>query len=121
MLVKSVYLAQAAYSACSRSREVEDHIFSLSYLVVTTVSVKFLYLSVIYESAVQSWQAKSTNLLSRQVVHLGPGFFQIPSQIVEMNQTFSHHVLGLPIFWSRRSQHFERQEPNLGGYRCTYL
>ena len=51
-------------------------------------------------------QTKSTSLLSRQVVHLGPGFFQILTQIVEMNRkthlrTFSHDVLGLPIFWAR--------------------
>ena len=56
-------------------------------------------------------QPKPSNLLSRQGVHLGPRFLQILTQIVEMNQKthlrkLSHDVLGLPIFWEKKSQHF---------------
>ena len=56
-------------------------------------------------------QPNPSKLLSRQGVHLGPRFLQILAQIVEMNQKthlrkLSHNVLGLPIFWDKKSQHF---------------
>jgi len=49
-------------------------------------------------------QAKPTNLLSRQGVHLGMRFFQILTQIVEMThlRSFSHGVLGDAKFWARK-------------------
>ena len=61
-----------------------------------------------FSTILQSWTMPS-NLLSRQGVHLGLRFPQILAQIVEMNQKthlqkLSHDVLGLPIFWDKKSQ-----------------
>ena len=38
-------------------------------------------------------------------------------------QSFSHNILGWPIFWDPKLKKFVRQEPSLdgfGGYKCTY-
>jgi hypothetical protein len=57
-------------------------------------------------------QAKPTNLVSQLGVHLAVRFFQILTQIVEMNQkthlrSFSHDVLGMARILDQKQQHLE--------------
>jgi hypothetical protein len=81
-------------------------------MIVNTEAVSYSY-----------GQAKPTNPLSRQGVQLGVRFFQILTQIVEMNQkthlrSFSHDVLAWPEFWARKPQLFVRRNEvwiGLGG------
>jgi hypothetical protein len=57
-------------------------------------------------------QAKPTNPVSQSGVHLAVRFFQILTQIVEMNQkthlrSFSHDVLGMARILDQKQQHLE--------------
>jgi hypothetical protein len=57
-------------------------------------------------------QTKPTNLVSWSGVHLAVNFFQILTQIVEMNQKthlriFSHDVLGMARILDQKQQHLE--------------
>ena len=96
------------YSSCIRKN-----------LMWQTIWTNFLY---------SRGQAKPTNLLSWQGVHLGLRFFQILVQIIEMSRkthlrSFSYDILGWPIFWDPNLKKFVRQKPSLdgfGSYKCTY-